>query len=243
MRRVGVEEWVIRAVKVMYENAKSCVRVNGQFSDEFNIKFCVHQGAVLSPLVFIIVMEALSREFRVGCPWELLNADDLVLMSETLEDLKKKRTIWKDNIEAKGLRVNVNKTKRVCSKRNSSVKPDPVKWPCSICRKGVGINSIFCQSCNHWVRKRCSKIKGSLKADQSFKCNACTNKIMTISQDDPEVIIGNVKFEVVDLFRYVGDSIGQSGSYFEATTDGDSGLEEFPQFASSTGKSWHLAES
>ena len=66
---------------------------------------------------------------------------------------------------------------------------------------------------------------------------------MTISQDDPEVISGNVKFEVVDLFRYVGDSIGQSGSYFEATTDDESGLEEFPQFASCTGKSWHLAES
>ena len=68
MRRVGVEEWVIRAVKAMYENAKSCVHVNGQFSDEFNIKVGVHQGAVLSPLLFIIVMEALSREFRVVCP-------------------------------------------------------------------------------------------------------------------------------------------------------------------------------
>ena len=93
MRRVGVEEWVIRAVKAMYENDKSCVRVNGQFSDEFNIKVGVHQSAVLSPLLFIIVMEALSREFRVGCPWELLYTDDLVLMAETLEDLKKKFTI------------------------------------------------------------------------------------------------------------------------------------------------------
>ena len=29
---------------------------------------------------------------------------------------------------------------------------------------------------------------------------------MAISQDDPEVIIGNDKFEVVDSFRYLGDS-------------------------------------
>ena len=56
----------------MYENAKSYVRVNGLFSDEFYIKVGVHQGVVLTPLLFIIVMEALSREFRVGCPWELL---------------------------------------------------------------------------------------------------------------------------------------------------------------------------
>ena len=46
-----------------------CVRVDRQFSsDEFNTKVGVHQGAVMSPLLFIIVMEALSREFRVGCP-------------------------------------------------------------------------------------------------------------------------------------------------------------------------------
>ena len=39
----------------------------------------VHQGSVLSPLLFIIVLEALSREFRTGCPWELLYADDLMI--------------------------------------------------------------------------------------------------------------------------------------------------------------------
>ena len=46
----------------------------------------MHQGSVLSPLLFIIVLEALSREFREGLPLELLYADDLVLMAET-EDL------------------------------------------------------------------------------------------------------------------------------------------------------------
>ena len=40
---------------------------------------------------------------------------------------------------------------------------------------------------------------------------------MAISQDDPERIIGNDKF--VDSFFYLGDSIGQSGSCFEARTD------------------------
>ena len=66
MRRVGVEEWVKLAVKVMYENVKSRVHLNGQFSDEFNIKVGVHQGALLSPLLFIIVMDVLSRKFTFG---------------------------------------------------------------------------------------------------------------------------------------------------------------------------------
>ena len=72
MRKVGVEEWVVRVVQVMYENAKSKVRLNEKLSKESNIKVGFHQGTVLSPLLFIIRLEALSREFRAGCPWELL---------------------------------------------------------------------------------------------------------------------------------------------------------------------------
>jgi len=36
-----------------------------------------YQVSALSPLLFVIVMEALSREFRVALTWELLYADDL----------------------------------------------------------------------------------------------------------------------------------------------------------------------
>ena len=89
----NISEWVIHAVKAIYENAKSCVHLNDQFSDKFNIKVGIDQHAVLSLLLFIIVMEAFSREFKVGCPWELLYADDLVLMVETLEDLKSGKII------------------------------------------------------------------------------------------------------------------------------------------------------
>ena len=46
--------------------------------EPFSVKVGVHQGSVLSPLLFITVLEALSQEFRTGCPCELLYADDLV---------------------------------------------------------------------------------------------------------------------------------------------------------------------
>ena len=48
----------------MYENVRSCVWVCKGLSDEFEVKFGVHQGSVLSPLLFIIVLDALSREIR-----------------------------------------------------------------------------------------------------------------------------------------------------------------------------------
>ena len=64
--------WVICLRKAMYSNTKSKVQVNGSSTKPFKVPVGVHQGSVLSPLQFIIVMEALSREVRVSCPWELL---------------------------------------------------------------------------------------------------------------------------------------------------------------------------
>jgi len=56
-------------------------------------------------------MEAISREFRVALPWELLYADDLAVIAETEEQLTKRFNEWKDNVECKGTRVSMNKTK------------------------------------------------------------------------------------------------------------------------------------
>ena len=41
-------------------------------SRAFSVKVGVHPGSVLSPLLFIIVLEALSREFSEGLPMEQL---------------------------------------------------------------------------------------------------------------------------------------------------------------------------
>ena len=50
----------------------------------------MHQSSALSPLLFVIVMEATSTEFRVALPWELLYADDLAVIAETEEELIKR---------------------------------------------------------------------------------------------------------------------------------------------------------
>ena len=59
-------------------------------SNNFEVKVCMHQGSALSPLLFVIVMEVLSREFRVALPWELLYTNDLVVIVEIEEDLIKR---------------------------------------------------------------------------------------------------------------------------------------------------------
>ena len=74
-------EWLVKGVMAMYEGAQTVVKTTGD-SKAFNVKVALHQGSVLSSLLFVIVMEMISRELRAGLPLELLYADDLILMAE-----------------------------------------------------------------------------------------------------------------------------------------------------------------
>ena len=67
MHKLRVDEWLIGVVMSMYANATSSVRINGTLGEKFGVQVGVHQGSVLSPLLFIMALEALAREFRSGC--------------------------------------------------------------------------------------------------------------------------------------------------------------------------------
>ena len=143
----------------MHSNAQSSVQVNGSSSEPFKVTVSVHQGSVRSPLLFLIVMEDLSREFMVSCPWELLYADDLAILSDFLEDLKNKLAAWKTSLESHGLHVNVDKTKILVSRaEHNKISQSNRKYPCGVCTFGVGTNSILCTSCDLWVPNKCSGI-------------------------------------------------------------------------------------
>ena len=97
----------------------------------------MHQGSALCPLLFLIVMEAVSREFKVALPWELLYADDLAMIAETEEELIKRLNEWKNNVESTGVRVNMNKTKVMISGERQKVRQEAVRWPYGVCSKGI----------------------------------------------------------------------------------------------------------
>ena len=66
-------------------------------------------------------------EIRVALPWELLYADDLAVIAETKEELIKRLNEWKDNVDSKGMRVDVNKTKVVISGQRQMVRQKDVR--------------------------------------------------------------------------------------------------------------------
>ena len=192
----------------MYKDVRSRVRVGDGYSEEFGVGVGVHQGSVLSPL-FIIVLEALSREFRTGCPWELLYADDLMISAESMEELLVKVQTWKTEMEKKGLRVNMGKTKIMESGINLDVLKKSGKYPCGVCQSGVGSsNAIFCGGYKRWVHKKCSGIKGPLRPDPEFRCARCLGTARAIDEREvSEVEVGNEKLEVVPVLLPWGHAL------------------------------------
>jgi len=106
----------IKQAKVSESNksAKAGKKQQGTCLSHYQV-YCLSCICWSVRLLFVIVMEALSREFRITLPWKLFYADNFVVIAETEDDLIKRLNKWKDNVENRGLRVNMNKAKVMIS--------------------------------------------------------------------------------------------------------------------------------
>ena len=133
----------------LYHGAKTKVRVGSELSEEFSVQVGVHQRSVLSPLLFAIaVNEELINE--------ILYADDLVLMSRSIKNLKEKFFNWKESFESKGLKMNLKKTKVRVGGLKGKVLKSKVD-PRVRCDKTVMAYSVTCTKCSKRVQGRCAK--------------------------------------------------------------------------------------
>ena len=87
-----------------------------------------------------------------------------------------------------------------CAKPVQSGKPSG-KWPCGVCGKGVGRNSILCTQCGKWIHKRCSGVKGSLESCKNFKCGKCLNVVASDEMSDSKAESTTVGLEFVRRSR------------------------------------------
>ena len=101
----------------------------------------------------------------------------------------------------------MNKTKVMISGERQKPVQKAARWPCGVCGRGVGTNSIQCTSCHKWVHKKCSGIKGSMyKVMRSFICRGCSNPVISIGHTSVD-IGASANLEVVDKFCYLGDML------------------------------------
>src|SRR5690606_17219319 len=88
----GFPDKIINAIKCLYTNSKSRVRVVGELSDEFDVTSGVLQGDVLAPFLFVTVvnyiMNLLPKNIGITTHIDpvltlkyLAYADDTVLLS------------------------------------------------------------------------------------------------------------------------------------------------------------------
>ena len=77
--------------------------------------------------------------------------------------------VLESNLGSKGLKINNKKTKILISNHNTPTQVDNSKYPCGICSIGVGKNSIYCNSCKHWVHQCCTNLQ-LLRENLDFKC-------------------------------------------------------------------------
>lgn len=100
----------ITLIKDMYRDARTCVRTCDGDTNDFPIKIGLHQGSALSPYLFALVMDEVTREIQSDVPWCMLFADDVVLVDESRDGVNRKLELWRHTLECKGFRLSRAKT-------------------------------------------------------------------------------------------------------------------------------------
>ncbi|KAK3557836.1 hypothetical protein QTP86_003178 [Hemibagrus guttatus] len=114
MRKSGVAEKYVRVVQDMYERSRTMVRCAVGQTEEFKVEVGLHQGPALSPFLFAMVMDQLSEEVRQESPWTMMFADDIVICSESREQVEESLERWRFALERRGMKVSRSKTEYMC---------------------------------------------------------------------------------------------------------------------------------
>ncbi|KAK3560412.1 hypothetical protein QTP86_008467 [Hemibagrus guttatus] len=109
-----VAEKYVRVVQDMYERSRKVVRCAVGQTEEFKVEVGLHQGSALSPFLLAIVMDQLSEEVRQESPWTMMFADDIVICSESREQVEENLERWTFALERRRMKVSCSKTEYMC---------------------------------------------------------------------------------------------------------------------------------
>ncbi|CAH8650385.1 unnamed protein product [Schistosoma mattheei] len=122
LRHYGVPEKIVNIIRNSYDGLQCKVVHGGQLTDAFQVRTGVRQGCLLSPFLFLLVvdwiMKTSTSEGKHGIQWTAQNqlddldfADDLALLSRTHEQMQMKTASVAAVSASVGLSIHKGKTK------------------------------------------------------------------------------------------------------------------------------------
>jgi hypothetical protein len=101
LQKHKVSSKYITLIKDMYDNVVTSVRTSDGDTNDFPINI----GSALSPYLFALVIDEVTRDIQGGIPWCMLFADDVVLVDENRTKIDQKLKLWRRTLNAKGFRL------------------------------------------------------------------------------------------------------------------------------------------
>ena len=95
----------ITLIKDMYKNVMMFVRTCGGDTTDFAINIGLHQGSTLSPYLFALVMDEVTRDIQGYIPWCMLFADDVVLVDESRAGVNRKLRSMETHVRVKRIQT------------------------------------------------------------------------------------------------------------------------------------------
>ena len=135
LENYGIPDIFISLIQQLYDDNAECQVIhNGKLTEPFSVKTGVRQGCMLSPMIFLIVVDWIMRETtkdsNTGIKWTLTSyledldfADDLCLMSQRQQHMQQKTDKLTAEAAKTGLRVNKDKTEvmKINPKQNNAI--------------------------------------------------------------------------------------------------------------------------
>ncbi len=115
----NIDGKMYKAVKSLYNDCYTCIRINNHYTDWFPVTTGVKQGDNISPTLFSLYINELAKEINnlnLGVKLDtvkisiLLYADDMVLIAENEEDLQKMLSTMQEWCKKWRLKVNSSKS-------------------------------------------------------------------------------------------------------------------------------------
>jgi hypothetical protein len=84
----------ITLIKDMYDNIVTSVQTSDGDTNDFPINIGLHQGLALSPYLFALVMDEVTRDIQGGISWCMFFADDVILVDDRRAGVDHKLELW-----------------------------------------------------------------------------------------------------------------------------------------------------